>query len=325
MGNREGEYPMSFASEIKKELTAIEVDECCKKAELAALIRMNGAISLSKQKYVLDVQTENAAIARRIYTLIKSLYHLPVELLVRKKMKLKKNNVYIVRMKEEVQDLLVDLEILTTKHTFSRSISSNYMKKTCCKKSYLRGAFLAGGSINNPETSSYHLEIFNFYQEHNDALCELINEFGLHARMLERKNGFIVYIKEAEKITEFLSIIGAHNALFKFEDVRIVRDMRNSVNRLVNCETANLNKTIGAAFRQIENINLIERTVGLDQLPEKLREIAVLRVQHQDVSLKELGELVSSGKISKSGVNHRLKKIDEFAEKIKRGDLLENG
>ncbi|MGP4064593.1 DNA-binding protein WhiA [Oceanobacillus sp. M65] len=316
---------MSFASEIKKELTAIEVDECCKKAELASLIRMNGAISLSKQKYVLDVQTENAAIARRIYTLIKSLYHLPVELLVRKKMKLKKNNVYIVRMKEEVQDLLIDLEILTTKHTFSRSISSNYMKKKCCKKSYLRGAFLAGGSINNPETSSYHLEIFNFYQEHNDALCELINEFGLHARMLERKNGFIVYIKEAEKITEFLSIIGAHNALFKFEDVRIVRDMRNSVNRLVNCETANLNKTIGAAFRQIENINLIERTVGLDQLPEKLREIAVLRVQHQDVSLKELGELVSSGKISKSGVNHRLKKIDEFAEKIKRGDLLENG
>ncbi|GAA0448728.1 MAG: DNA-binding protein WhiA [Bacillota bacterium] len=314
---------MSFASEIKKELTAIDIDDCCMHAELAALIRMNGAISLSKQEYTLDVQTENAAIARRIYTLIKSTYALPVELLVRKKMKLKKNNVYIVRLKEDVRSLLKDLNILQEPYTFTRNISERYVKKSCCKRAYLRGAFLAGGSINNPETSSYHLEVFNFYQEHNDALCDLLNAFDLHARKLERKNGYIVYMKEAEKITEFLSIIGAHNALFKFEDVRIVRDMRNSVNRLVNCETANLNKTIGAAFRQIENINLIERTVGLDQLPEKLREIAVLRVKHQDVSLKELGELVTSGKISKSGVNHRLKKIDAFAEKIKKGEVLQ--
>ncbi|MGY0693566.1 DNA-binding protein WhiA [Virgibacillus sp. FSP13] len=315
---------MSFASEIKKELTAMEVDECCTTAELAALIRMNGAISLSKQDYTLDVQTENAAIARRIYTLIKTSYSFPVELLVRKKMKLKKNNIYIVRMKEDVQELLLDLDILREPYTFVRTISNQFLKKSCCKKSYLRGAFLAGGSINNPETSSYHLEIYNFYQEHNDALCDLLNSFDLKARKLERKKGYITYIKEAEKITEFLNIIGAHNALFKFEDVRIVRDMRNSVNRLVNCETANLNKTIGAAFRQIENINLIEKAVGLEVLPEKLREIAVLRVQHQDVSLKELGELVSSGKISKSGVNHRLKKIDEYAEKIRSGELIEN-
>ncbi|MFD1038836.1 DNA-binding protein WhiA [Virgibacillus byunsanensis] len=313
---------MSFASEIKKESTTVEVDECCSQAELAALIRMNGAISLSKQKYVLDVQTENAAIARRIYTLIKSLYSFPVELLVRKKMKLKKNNVYIVRMKEDVQMLLGDLDILQEPYKFIRTISTKYLKKNCCKRSYLRGAFLAGGSINNPETSSYHLEISNFYQEHNEALCKLLNSFKLRARKLERKNGYITYIKEAEKITEFLSIIGAYNALFKFEDVRIVRDMRNSVNRLVNCETANLNKTIGAAFRQIENINFIENTVGLDALPEKLREVAILRVQHQDISLKELGELVSSGEISKSGVNHRLKKIDEFAEKVRQNGTL---
>ncbi|WP_430791040.1 DNA-binding protein WhiA [Virgibacillus flavescens] len=311
---------MSFASEIKKELTSIELDSCCVFAELSALIRMNGAISVSKQKYLLDVQTENAAIARRIYTLIKSQYDIPVELLVRRKMKLKKNNVYIVRMKQDVRKLLADLDILQEPYTFVRTISSTYIKKTCCKKSYLRGAFLAGGSINNPETSSYHLEIFNFHQEHNDALCELLNKFNLKARKLERKNGFIAYIKEAEKITEFLSIIGAHNALFKFEDVRIVRDMRNSVNRIVNCETANLNKTIGAAFRQIENIKLIDRTVGLDSLPDKLKEIAELRVEHEDISLKELGELVTTGKISKSGVNHRLKKIDEYADKIRNGE-----
>lgn len=316
---------MSFASEIKKELTGMEIDPCCKSAELAALIRMNGVISMSKQKYTLDIQTENAAIARRIYTLIKSLYEYPIELLVRKKMKLKKNNVYIVRLKEGVQDLLSNLDILQEGHKFVRTISANYLNKSCCRRSYLRGAFIAGGSINNPETSSYHLEIYNSYHEHNAALSDLLNDFNLRARKLERKKGYITYLKEAEKITEFLSIIGAHNALFKFEDVRIVRDMRNSVNRLVNCETANLNKTIGAAFRQIENIKLIERTVGLDELPEKLQEIAKLRVQHQEVSLKELGELVSGAEISKSGVNHRLKKIDAFAEKIQNeGTLLED-
>lgn len=296
------------------------MDSCCTFAELSALIRMNGAVSVSRQEYLLDVQTENAAIARRIYTLIKSQYHFPVELLVRKKMKLKKNNVYIVRMKEDVTKLLSDLDILQEPYTFIRSISPTFIKKTCCKKAYLRGAFLAGGSINKPETASYHLEIFNFYQEHNEALCDLLNNFNLRARKLERKNGFITYIKEAEKITEFLSIIGAHNALFKFEDVRIIRDLRNSVNRVVNCETANLNKTIGAAFRQIENIKLIDKTVGLDALPDKLREIAELRVEHEDISLKELGELVASGKISKSGVNHRLKKLDDYADKLRSGE-----
>ena len=312
---------MSFASEIKQELSSAKVEDCCKHAELAALIRMNGVISVSKFYHTLDVQTENAAIARRIYTLMKATYDLPVELLVRKKMKLKKNNIYIVRMKKGVKNMLIDLEIYKEPYHVIRTISNRYLEKECCRKSYMRGAFLAGGSINNPETSSYHLEIFNYYEEHNNALCDLVNEFGLSARTLSRKNGYIVYIKEAEKITEFLTLIGAFNAVFKFEDVRIVRDMRNSVNRLVNCETANLNKTIGAAFRQIENIKLIDRTVGLDQLPEKLQEIAKIRVEHQEVSLKELGELVPTGKISKSGVNHRLKKIDQFAEKIRNGEL----
>lgn len=309
---------MSFASEIKKELTTKESEECCQRAELAALIRMNGSLSVNK-KYTLDVQTENAAIARRIYTLIKSIYPYPVELLVRRKMKLKKNNIYIVRVVKDVENLLQSLNILKGRYDFVRTVSEDIYENTCCRKAYLRGAFLASGSVNNPETSSYHLEIYNHYKEHNDSLCELMNSFGLRARVLERRNGYITYIKEAEKITEFLIIIGAHNALFKFEDVRIVRDMRNSVNRLVNCETANLNKTIGAAFRQIQSIKLIEETIGLDALPEKLQEIAALRVKHQEASLKELGELVSGTKISKSGVNHRLKKIDEIAEKIRQG------
>ncbi|AQX53272.1 DNA-binding protein WhiA [Priestia flexa] len=310
---------MSFASETKKELTNLEVKDCCAKAELSALIRMNGSLAFSNRNLTVDVQTENAAIARRIYVLLKKSYNVTVELLVRKKMRLKKNNVYIVRLVEKARFLLEDLKILNEGFTFTHNISEELVKKKCCKRSYLRGAFLAGGSINNPETSSYHLEIFSLYREHNDALCELMNTFGLNSKTLERKKGYINYLKEAEKITEFLSIVGAHSALLRFEDVRIVRDMRNSVNRLVNCETANLNKTIGAAIRQVENIRYIQETVGLEVLPEKLREIARLRVEYQDVTLKELGEMVSGGQISKSGINHRLRKIDEIADKLRAG------
>ncbi|OAT84975.1 DNA-binding protein WhiA [Bacillus sp. MKU004] len=313
---------MSFASETKKELTNIEVKDCCANAELSALIRMNGSLSFSNQTLVVNIQTENAAIARRIYTLIKKGYDTPVELLVRKKMRLKKNNVYIVRIKEDTKKILEDLKILGEGFTFIHNISEDLIKKKCCRRSYLRGAFLAGGSVNNPETSSYHLEIFSLYAEHNEALSDLMNTFGLNSKTLERKKGFITYLKEAEKITEFLNIVGAHNSLLRFEDVRIVRDMRNSVNRLVNCETANLNKTIGAALRQVENIKFIEKHVGLGVLPDKLREIAELRVTYQDVTLKELGEMVSGGTISKSGINHRLRKIDQIAEKIRAGEKI---
>lgn len=311
---------MSFASETKKELTNLELKDCCCKAELSALIRMNGSLSFSNRKLVVDIQTENAAIARRIYTLIKRDYDVQVELLVRKKMRLKKNNVYIVRLSQQAKEILEDLKILQEGFVFAHDINKDLVKKKCCRRSYLRGSFLAGGSVNNPETSSYHLEIASLYKEHNDALCELMNSFGLNSKTLERKKGYITYLKEAERITEYLNIIGAHNALLKFEDIRIVRDMRNSVNRLVNCETANLNKTIGAALRQVENIRFIRETVGLEVLPEKLREIAELRVAYQDVTLKELGEMVSGGQISKSGINHRLRKIDEIADKLRAGE-----
>ncbi|MGM7723734.1 DNA-binding protein WhiA [Metabacillus sp. Hm71] len=313
---------MSFASETKKELTNLDLKPCCIKAELSALIRMNGSLFFSNRMIMVDIQTENAAIARRIYTLLKRQYEVSVELLVRKKMKLKKNNVYIVRLVEKAKDILEDLQILEEDFSLIRNISPSLVKKKCCKRSYIRGAFLAGGSVNNPETSSYHLEIFSLYKEHNDSLCELMNTFDLNSKTLERKKGFITYLKEAEKITEFLNIIGAHQALLRFEDVRIVRDMRNSVNRLVNCETANLNKTIGAALRQVENIRFIDDKIGLDALPDKLREIAKLRVEYQDVTLKELGEMVSSGTISKSGINHRLRKLDQIAEQLRSGQPL---
>lgn len=313
---------MSFASETKKEMTQTEVDDCCARAELAAIIRMNGTLGFSNKNLSLDVQTENAAIARRIYTLLKRIYSVRVELLVRKKMKLKKNNVYITRIREGTSELLGDLHIMSEGYQFSNEIHSAIINKECCKRSYLRGAFLAGGSVNNPETSSYHLEIYTLYKEHSDVLVQLMNEYDLNAKTIERKKGFVAYLKEAEKIADFLNLVGAHQALLKFEDVRIIRDMRNSVNRLVNCETANLNKTISAALRQVDNIRFIENAVGLDQLPEKLREIARLRVEYQDVTLKELGEMVSTGSVSKSGVNHRLRKLDEIADALRRGETI---
>lgn len=310
---------MSFAAQTKKELTLIESDACCERAELSALMRMNGSVQLSSnRKVILDISTENAAIARRIYTFIKKFYQVHTELLVRKKMRLKKNNVYIVRIPSQVQEILHDLHIVSEGFQFTDGIDKRIIANNCCKRAYLRGAFLAGGSVNNPEGSSYHLEISSMYEEHCKAIVELANEFRLNARFIERKKGFVLYIKEGEKIIEFLNIIGAHQALFKFEDVRIMRDMRNSVNRIVNCETANLNKTIGAAVRQIENIRLIQKEIGLEQLPDKLREVAEVRLAHPDLNLKEVGEMLK-GKVSKSGVNHRLRKIDELAERIRNG------
>ncbi|WP_025690084.1 DNA-binding protein WhiA [Paenibacillus zanthoxyli] len=307
---------MSFAALTKKELTMVESGPCCEKAEMSALIRMNGSVQLSNKRIVLDISTENAAIARRIYSLLKKYYHAHTELLVRKKMRLKKNNVYIVRIPAGVEEILKDLKIVSEGFVFTDGIDKSIVRKNCCKRAYLRGAFMAGGSVNNPEGSSYHLEIASMYEEHCKALVELAGEFHLNARCIERKKGFILYIKEGEKIIEFLNLIGAHQALFKFEDVRIMRDMRNSVNRIVNCETANLNKTISAAVRQIENIKFLEKEIGLDNLPDKLREVAEVRLAHPDINLKEVGEMLK-GNVSKSGVNHRLRKIDELAEKLR--------
>lgn len=308
---------MSYAAEVKKELTMIDVHKEHAKAELAALIRMNGAVTLHQQKFLLNVQTENAAIARRMYRLLKEHYAVESELLVRRKMKLKKNNVYIVRLKTGTQDVLSDLNIMDGLF-FHSHVSKDIKENEQKMRSYLRGAFLAGGSVNNPETSSYHLEIYSNYEDHNQDICEMINYFGMNARIIERRNGYIAYIKEAEKIADFLVLIGAVTSMMKFEDVRIVRDMRNSVNRIVNCENANLSKVINASAKQIEAIKYIEETIGLSELPEKLQEVAQLRIRFPEASLIEIGEMISTGIVSKSGINHRLRKIVAFAEKLKQ-------
>ncbi|APU71826.1 putative sporulation transcription regulator WhiA [Companilactobacillus crustorum] len=305
----------SYASEVKQELTKLVVHPEHARVELSALLRMNGSLSLQNHHFVLTAQTENAAIARRIFSLIKQKYGMESELLVRKKMKLKKNNQYLVRLKHDTNKVLTDLDILDESGlSINTDVPEEVLNEDQRMRSYLRGAFLATGSVNNPETSRYHLEIYSLYETHNEGVAQMMNYFHLNARTTKRRNGYIVYLKEAEKIADFLQLIGATNSMLKFEDIRIVRDMRNSVNRLVNCENANINKTVAAAERQIENIKYLQSTVGLDSLPGKLQEIAVLRLENPEVSLKELGDMVPSGPISKSGINHRLRKLNQLAE-----------
>lgn len=309
---------VSYASEVKQELTKLVVHPEHARVELSALMRMNGSLSLQNHHFVLTAQTENAAIARRIFSLIKQKYGMESELLVRKKMKLKKNNQYLVRLKRHTNEVLTDLDILDESGlSINTDVPEEVLNEDQRMRSYLRGAFLATGSVNNPETSRYHLEIYSLYEDHNEGIAQMMNYFHLNARTTKRRNGYIVYLKEAEKIADFLQLIGATNSMLKFEDIRIVRDMRNSVNRLVNCENANINKTVAAAERQIENIKHLQATVGLDSLPDKLQEIAVLRLENPEVSLKELGDMVPSGPISKSGINHRLRKLNELAETAK--------
>lgn len=305
---------MSYAAEVKNELTRLPVHFEHAKAELAAFIRLNGVLKKIDGEWLLNIETENATIARRMYTLIKKHYAIQPEILVRKKMKLKKNNVYIIRLHGGSQPILSDLNILNGFLTHG-GIADEFIQDDQKARSYLRGAFLARGSVNSPDTSRYHLEIHTPYEDHSKDLLQMMNYFNLNAKSLKRNNnGYIVYIKEAEKIADFLRVIGAVNSLFKFEDIRIVRDMRNSVNRLVNCENANLNKVVNASRQQIEAIELLERTLGLNQLPDNLREVAYLRLEHPDASLKQLGELAPNKKLSKSAVNHRLRKIKELAE-----------
>ncbi len=307
---------MSFAAQTKKELTNLKEDRCCLEAELSALIRIGGILQVVEKSLLIDIQSENAAIARHVYKLLKELYQIQPDIIVRRKMRLKKNNIYIVRTKFKAKEVLQKLQIIDENYVFYPGINPKILKSKCCKRAYLRGAFLAGGSVNNPGNSAYHLEITGNDRLTIVDLTKVANRFNLNAKWIERKKGYVMYIKESEKIAEFLSIVGAHQALLHFEDVRIVKDMRNSVNRLVNCETANLNKVISAALRQTENIQLIDREVGIDNLPEKLKELAKLRLKYPEANLAELGEMLTE-KVSKSGVNHRMRKLEELAKKLK--------
>lgn len=300
---------MSFSNDVKNELSRIETnDSCCDKAELLGLLRMSGAIIIRGSNVGIHFSTENAALARRVLQLLKSNYQVQTEVVITRSRRLKKNNRYQVRVipAPQVSKALTELQLLSVESDLKNPLLNNH----CCKRTFLRGAFLGGGSISRP-SSDYHLEMVTGNEDFAHSIIKVMHSFSLKAKMTDRKNDFIVYLKDGESITKFLSVIGAHNSMMDFENVRIVKEMRNNVNRVVNCETANLNKVVKAAVRQINCIKYIEQHLGLNQLPQALQDTARLRLEYPDASLNELVEY--SGGIGKSGINHRLKKLQEMA------------
>lgn len=312
---------MSFARDSKEELSRLELKgRCCLKAELAAFIFINGRLNLGKEVY-LELNSENAAVVRRVFSLFKEVFEVEVQVLVRQKNRLKKNKIFILKIggREIVFDILSSTGMMKEeKENFllGEIIDKEIVSSNCCKRAFLRGAYMASGSVSDPD-SSYHLEILSEYKNKASELVKLMKEFDLSPGLMEKKNGlYIVYLKGSDEISEFLNIIGAHKALLDFENVRVMKGMRNKINRLVNCETANLQKTVVAALRQIENIDIIDKKIGISNLPPDLKEIAIKRVNHPEKNLKELGEIMDPP-IGKSGVNHRLRKLEQIAKNIK--------
>ncbi len=311
---------MSFSTAVKNEISrVIPENNCCKKAELSGLIRVGGAITIaSNMKMALELRTENAAVARKFLTLSKSAYGIETEMSVLRKNRLKKNNTYRIKISDEdsVKRILVDLGISDDGFFLNSGVSKEILESTCCKRAFIRGLFLGSGSITDPEFG-YHLEIIFESEDIAEILVKLLESFDLSGKIILRKNNYIVYIKESEQIVTFLNIIEAHNALFSYENTRIQKGMRNQVNRLVNCETANLNKSIDASFRQLKNIEIIDQHIGLDKLPDNLRDIALLRIENPDISLKELGEMLNPP-LGKSGINHRMRRIETIAKSFRK-------
>lgn len=316
---------MSFSSTVKDELCRLEnQSECCTISELAAVVRLNGtAAAVPAGGYNIRITTENAAFARWVYSSIRRLCDISSEVTIRKSRKLKKHVSYMLfitpasgsaSLIEKIGAKVVQEDPQRQPELVLPELADQ--KRMCCKKAYLRGAFLAGGSISDPE-KTYHLELTSRTMEQAGELKHLLRGFGLHARTILRKGGYVTYLKEGENIVDFLNIAGAHKALMELENVRILKGMRNNVNRIVNCETANLEKTVNASVRQIENIKYIADNIGLDSLPPGLREIAELRLEYSDSNLAELGQLLTPP-LGKSGVNHRLRKLDSIAEKHRR-------
>lgn len=320
---------LSFSANVKSELSRhFGNARHCNIAEIAGIINMCGHISIIQNKICVKIQTENVIVARKYFTLLKKTFNIDSEILIRRNSHLKKNRVYMLFVKNdlEVEKLLSAtgiMQIIKGKRVFINRIYPLVVNSVCCKRAYIRGAFLSAGSLCDPE-KTYHMEFVNSNLDYSEQLRDLINSFKMDAKIVKRKEHYIVYLKEGEQIVDLLNIMEAYVALMNLENVRILKDMRNNVNRIVNCETANLNKTITASVKQIEDINFIEENMSLAQLPQPLEEMALARLKFPDASLKELGQMMSPP-VGKSGVNHRLRKISEIAEtlreeKVKKDD-----
>lgn len=318
---------LNFSLATKNELAHLpKKKKCCARAELAALLRMDGEIHISGGDMFLQVVTDNAAVARRIFSLLKDVFRFSSGIMVVRRRRLRKNNVYLIRVdgRERVKEIMETLGFIDSAGQIIDGVDPDLLSRDCCRRAYLRGAFLGGGSVSSPE-GTYHLEITAGSEEHAAQLVEVMKGYGLTPGINRRRNQVVVYLKGSDGISTLLSLMGAHTALLNFENVRIYKDMRNHINRLVNCETANLNKTVDAAMRQVENIRFLDRHLGIDNLPPGLKEVARLRLAYPDASLKELGNLLTPP-LSKSGVNHRLRRLDLLAEKMRaEGEGKKNG
>lgn len=295
---------MSFSSEIKEELAGrIGTGRHCQLAELAAIISFAGNISLMDSNIRLKADTENLMLKKKYRMLLAGLFQI-----------------------EEQDNGLFGrdaLKVLESVKMWDKKNGSFYntdtadgllIQQSCCRRAFIRGAFLASGSISNP-SKAYHFEIVCRTGPQAVQLRNTINSFDMDAKIVARKKTQVVYVKEGAHIVDLLNIMEAHEALMNLENVRIVKEMRNSVNRRVNCETANISKTVNASVRQIEDIHYIQHKKGLESLPDNLREIAVLRLEYPDASLKELGVYLNPP-VGKSGVNHRLRRISEIAAEL---------
>ena len=312
---------MSFSAETKNELARVISNyDYCNMTELAAIVRLAGSIQIAGyRKLNLKITTELNSVARKVFKLLKQNFGINTTISVNKNQMLKRNNSYVLIVTSEMgsENLLRELGILEPGDGFYtvNKVPENLLQNEECIRSFIRGAFIGGGSISDPG-KNYHMEFVTNNEDFAKSLKDLINKLGFNCKVVSRKNNFVVYLKESEQISDLLSIIGAHNALLSLQNTKIVKAMRNNVNRIVNCETANLSKTVNASVRQIENIKLIQDTIGISSLQENLQEIARIRLECEDMTLKELGEMLEHP-IGKSGVNHRLRKIEEIANDLR--------
>ena len=313
---------MSFSSKVKDELSRqVNPARHCQIAEIAAILSLCGKIKISDQDHFsIEIHTENVAVARKYFTLLKKTFNIGTDVSIRRGAYLKRNRTYIVAVREHEDAIRVlqAAKLLNEYGEVSENLSvvrNVVVQNTCCRRAFIRGAFLASGSISDPE-KFYHFEIACVAEPKAEQLRELIATFDIEAKIVRRKKYYVVYIKEGSQIVDILNVMEAPVALMELENIRILKEMRNSVNRQVNCETANINKTVSAAVKQMDDIRYIQAVIGLDGLPDNLREMARVRLERPDATLKELGEALNPP-VGKSGVNHRLRKLGILADDLR--------
>ncbi len=318
---------MSFASDVKTELARLLPDEYhCLVAETAAILRFAGRAEGSAENGTLLVETENVQLARKYLRLIKKAFDISVDLKIRKG-PAGKANLYRIRLSSGEVGSEAESDGAEARARFCRvwretadweepGFASSLLEYPCCRRAFIRGAFLSSGTMSDPG-KSYHFEIICGAERDAEVLSRVIGTFDIEPKRTARKNKFSVYLKDSEAILDILNVMGASRALMQLENVRIIKGIKNSVNRQSNCDSANIGKTVRAATKQLEDIRLIENEMGLDKLTPPLREMAQARLEHPEESLAELGGYLDPP-VGKSGVNHRLARIGEIAENIRR-------